>query len=80
VLILGIVLYCIVLYCIVLYCIVLYFQVEEILRNKIKDNWKSVSNAFIDVDMNRDGHLSRDELRKLLERYCLPLTDEHFEM
>jgi Ca2+-binding EF-hand superfamily protein len=55
-------------------------QVEEILRNKIKDNWQSVSNAFIHVDTNRDGHLSRVELRRLLERYCLPLTEEHFEM
>lgn len=55
-------------------------KVEEILRNKIKDNWQSVANAFIDVDTNRDGHLSRDELRKLLDRYCLPLTDEHFGM
>ncbi|XP_028408457.1 EF-hand calcium-binding domain-containing protein 6-like isoform X2 [Dendronephthya gigantea] len=54
--------------------------VEEILRNKIKDNWQSVANAFIDVDTNRDGCLSRNELRKLLERYCLPLTDDHFEM
>jgi Ca2+-binding EF-hand superfamily protein len=57
-----------------------YSQVEEILRNKIKDNWQSVSNAFIHVDTNRDGHLSRVELRRLLERYCLPLTEEHFEM
>lgn len=56
------------------------FQVVDILRNKIKENWQSVSSAFMTVDANRDGYLSRDELRNLLAKFSLSLTNEHFEM
>lgn len=56
------------------------FQVVDILRNKIKENWQSVSSAFMTVDANRDGYLSRDELLNLLAKFSLSLTNEHFEM
>jgi Ca2+-binding EF-hand superfamily protein len=44
------------------------------------DNWKSIATAYINIDDNRDGSISRGELRKLLEKYCLPVSDEHYEM
>ena len=55
-------------------------QVEDILRSKITENWKSIASAYMKVDNNRDGSVSRDELRRLLEKYCLPLSDDHFDM
>ncbi|KAK3701543.1 hypothetical protein QZH41_020531 [Actinostola sp. cb2023] len=54
--------------------------VEDILRGKIMENWKTIASAYISIDDNRDGSISREELRKLLEKYCLPLSDEHYEM
>jgi len=44
------------------------------------DNWKTIANAYISIDENRDGTISRLELRRLLEKYCLPLSDDHYEM
>ncbi|PFX18293.1 EF-hand calcium-binding domain-containing protein 6 [Stylophora pistillata] len=54
--------------------------VEDILRTKITDNWKAIASAYLGVDEDRDGSISRDELRLLLEKYCLPVSDDHFEL
>lgn len=54
--------------------------VEDILRAKITDNWKAIASAYLGVDGDRDGSISRDELRLLLEKYCLPVSDDHFEL
>ena len=50
------------------------------MRSKITENWKSIGEAYMKVNDNRDGSISKDELRKLLEKFCLPLSDDHFEM
>lgn len=54
--------------------------VEDILRAKITDNWKLIASAYLGVDVDRDGSISRDELRQLLEKYCLPVSDDHFDL
>lgn len=54
--------------------------VEDILRSKITDNWKAIASAYLGIDCDRDGFISRGELKQLLERYCLPVSDEHFDL
>lgn len=53
---------------------------EDILRAKITDNWKAIASAYLGVDGDRDGSISRDELKQLLEKYCLPVSEDHFEL
>ncbi|XP_065054660.1 EF-hand calcium-binding domain-containing protein 6-like, partial [Rhopilema esculentum] len=52
---------------------------EEILRDKIMDNWKTMAKAFMRVDENADGFISKHEMMNLLNRYHLSMTDEHFQ-
>jgi len=54
--------------------------VEDILQSKITDNWKAIASAYLGVDTDRDGSISRSELRQLLERFCLPVSDDHFDL
>ena len=53
---------------------------EDILQSKITDNWKAIASAYVGVDTDRDGSISRSELRQLLERFCLPVSDDHFDL
>uniref|UniRef100_UPI00398E8C3D EF-hand calcium-binding domain-containing protein 6 isoform X2 n=1 Tax=Pristiophorus japonicus TaxID=55135 RepID=UPI00398E8C3D len=53
--------------------------VEDILRDKIKQNWKEMQKAFIKSDPERTGTICLAELRKILETYCLTISDQHFE-
>ena len=43
------------------------------------DNWKTIGKAFMQVDENSDGFISKRELKKLLNRYHLPISGENFE-
>lgn len=54
--------------------------VEDILRSKITDNWKAIASAYLGIDGDRDGSISRNELKQLLERYCLPVSEDHFDL
>ncbi|XP_067907376.1 EF-hand calcium-binding domain-containing protein 6 isoform X2 [Heterodontus francisci] len=53
--------------------------VEDILRDKIKQNWKEMQKAFIKCDPESTGTICLAELRKILETYCLSISDQHFE-
>ncbi|XP_043565134.1 EF-hand calcium-binding domain-containing protein 6 [Chiloscyllium plagiosum] len=53
--------------------------VEDILRNKINQNWKEMQKAFMKSDPEKTGTISLAELRKILETYCLSISDQHFE-
>ncbi|XP_067855889.1 EF-hand calcium-binding domain-containing protein 6 isoform X2 [Heptranchias perlo] len=53
--------------------------VENILRDKIKHNWKEMQKALMKSDPERTGTICLAELRKILETYCLPISDQHFE-
>lgn len=54
-------------------------MVETMLRNKIKDQLKTVIKALQLYDYNSDGHIQRHELRKVLENYCFKMTDRQFD-
>ncbi|XP_059833934.1 EF-hand calcium-binding domain-containing protein 6 isoform X3 [Hypanus sabinus] len=54
-------------------------QVENHLREKIFNNVKNLLRAFKLFDYNKDEHIQCYELRRVLESYCLRLTDSQFE-
>lgn len=56
-----------------------YFQVEKIIKNKIQDNWAGFTKAFLQIDLNQDGLISKNELAELLSRYAIPMTKESFD-
>ncbi|XP_039618122.1 EF-hand calcium-binding domain-containing protein 6-like [Polypterus senegalus] len=53
--------------------------VEGILADKISDNWKEIIKAFKCYDSAETGCISQKALLKILQTYCLRLSDEHFE-
>ena len=46
---------------------------------QIEKNLKNVIKALRLYDYNRDGHIQRHELRKVLENYCFKMTDHQFD-
>ncbi|XP_043083506.1 EF-hand calcium-binding domain-containing protein 6 [Puntigrus tetrazona] len=48
------------------------------LRQRVFDNQPLLTETFLDFDKNRTGFISRDELRRALERLNLYLSDEQF--
>ena len=42
----------------------IFSKVEDILRFNIMDNWKSIATAYVNIDENRDGSISRGEPKK----------------
>lgn len=50
------------------------------MRAKITDNWKAIASAYLGIDGDRDGSISCDELKLLLEKYCLPVSEDHFDL
>ncbi|XP_077999888.1 EF-hand calcium-binding domain-containing protein 6-like isoform X2 [Glandiceps talaboti] len=53
--------------------------VEDILREKITEYWKSVSAAFVAVDPEKTGKISKVHLKRILDKHVLPVSDDHFE-
>ncbi|XP_048404818.1 EF-hand calcium-binding domain-containing protein 6 isoform X2 [Stegostoma tigrinum] len=56
-----------------------WMTVEDLLRNKINQNWKDMQKALMKSDPERTGTISLAELRKILETYCFSISDQHFE-
>ena len=54
-------------------------QVQKIIREKIQDNWTGFTRAFLKIDLNQDGLLSKSELAELLDRYSIPMDQESFD-
>ncbi|XP_069759508.1 EF-hand calcium-binding domain-containing protein 6 isoform X2 [Narcine bancroftii] len=54
-------------------------QIENHLREKILKNVKNLIRAFKLFDYNKDECIQCYELRKVLECYCLRMTDSQFE-
>ncbi|ESO84984.1 hypothetical protein LOTGIDRAFT_236027 [Lottia gigantea] len=52
--------------------------VEDILREKIVENWRNVSDAIIYYDHSEEGFISPTNLKRVLNKYVLPISDEHF--
>ncbi|XP_053398276.1 EF-hand calcium-binding domain-containing protein 6-like [Mercenaria mercenaria] len=53
--------------------------VEDILKEKITEYWRNVSAALLDYDYKGNGHISHKNLRKVIDNYVLPVSDEHFQ-
>uniref|UniRef100_A0A7M5V2B7 EF-hand domain-containing protein n=2 Tax=Clytia hemisphaerica TaxID=252671 RepID=A0A7M5V2B7_9CNID len=53
--------------------------VEKIIREKIQDNWTGFTKAFLQIDLNQDGLISKNELAELLQRYAIPMKKENFD-
>lgn len=53
--------------------------IETVLRHKLQDNWKSIYQAFLDIDTNQDGYIERQELGNLLNSYAVPLQANQLE-
>jgi len=53
--------------------------IETVLRHKLQDNWKSIYQAFLDIDTNQDGYIEKQELGNLLNSYAIPLQANQME-
>ena len=54
-------------------------KMEKNLREKISLNLPNIMRAFHLFDYNRDEHIQKHEMRKVLENYCFRMTDNQFE-
>ena len=54
-------------------------QVEASLREAVTLNLKDVLKGLRLFDYNRDGKIQRHELKKVLENYCFPLTNQLYD-
>lgn len=53
--------------------------IEDILKEKITEYWKNVSAALLDYDFKGDGYISPKNLKKVIDNFVLPVSDEHFQ-
>ena len=54
------------------------FQIDEIVKNKIQDNWKDLSASLVNCDDNNSRRILPKELRRCIERFSIPISDDHF--
>ena len=53
-------------------------QIEKDIREKIDANRQNVLLAFVACDATGNGRVSQKKFRQILEKFSLPLSDEHF--
>ncbi|XP_066264763.1 EF-hand calcium-binding domain-containing protein 6-like isoform X1 [Branchiostoma lanceolatum] len=53
--------------------------VEDILREKLTENWNAMLAMYQSFDPDATGTITRRELRRILDNFGLPVSDEHFE-
>ncbi|XP_055048571.2 EF-hand calcium-binding domain-containing protein 6 isoform X3 [Misgurnus anguillicaudatus] len=53
-------------------------ELQRHLKDKIGDNLKNITRAFRLFDYNSDGQIQQHELRKVLEGYCFPMSQQEF--
>ncbi|XP_041351388.1 EF-hand calcium-binding domain-containing protein 6-like [Gigantopelta aegis] len=53
--------------------------VEDLLREKITERWKSVAKAIVFYDRRAEGLMAPRNLKKIIDRHILPVSTEHFE-
>lgn len=52
---------------------------EELLQQSLSKNWQLVADAVGNLDVSGSGYLKQDELKKLIEKFAMPLSDDHFQ-
>ena len=51
-------------------------QVQQMLREKVTQNFSGFSRAFADVDYARIGVISKDDFREVLSKYAFRLSED----
>ena len=41
-------------------------EIETLLKDRLQNNWVSIRKAFLDLDVNYDGHIPAEEFAKLV--------------
>ncbi|XP_078138383.1 EF-hand calcium-binding domain-containing protein 6 [Centroberyx gerrardi] len=54
-------------------------EIQKHLKDKIGGNLRTVIRVFRLFDYNREGRIQQHEFRRILDNYCLPLTDKEFQ-
>ncbi|XP_041637281.1 EF-hand calcium-binding domain-containing protein 6 [Cheilinus undulatus] len=54
-------------------------EIQEHLKEKIGGNLKNMIRAFRLFDYNRGGRIQQQEFRRILDSYCIRLTDKEFQ-
>lgn len=52
--------------------------IEELLQEKITYYWKTVADNLILYDPRATGYVSHKQLKRVIDRQVLPITDDHF--
>ncbi|XP_074648584.1 EF-hand calcium-binding domain-containing protein 6-like [Tubulanus polymorphus] len=53
-------------------------EVIDLLHDKVLHHYPSLKHAFLQFDKNRDGKISRKELREILNSFKFPITDDQY--
>ena len=54
-------------------------QLQQMVKEKVTENFQGFSRAFADVDYARIGVISKDDFRSVLNKLALRLDDEQVE-
>ncbi|TKS91016.1 EF-hand calcium-binding domain-containing protein 6 [Collichthys lucidus] len=54
-------------------------DIQKHLKKKIGGNLRTVIRVFRLFDYNREGHIQQHEFRRILDNYCIHLTDKEFQ-
>ncbi|GLD48228.1 EF-hand calcium-binding domain-containing protein 6, partial [Lates japonicus] len=54
-------------------------EIQKHLKDKIGGNLRTVIRVFHLFDYNQDGHIQQHEFRRILDNYCIHLTDKEFQ-
>ncbi|XP_047430733.1 EF-hand calcium-binding domain-containing protein 6-like [Mugil cephalus] len=54
-------------------------EIQKLLKDKIGGNLRTVIRVFRLFDYNRVGHIQRNEFHRILDNYCIRLTDKEFQ-
>ncbi|XP_034720028.1 EF-hand calcium-binding domain-containing protein 6 [Etheostoma cragini] len=54
-------------------------EIQKHLKDKIGGNLRAMIRVFNLFDYNREGHIQQHEFRRILDNYCIHLTDKEFQ-
>ncbi|CAH1799481.1 unnamed protein product [Owenia fusiformis] len=53
--------------------------VEDILKEKIEENFKPIGDAIVANDPKNEGRIAHSDLKNIIDKYVLPVSEDHFE-